>query len=30
KPENVVWHHHAVDKAQRAALKQQRPAVLWF
>ncbi|EGQ9415992.1 MULTISPECIES: adenylyl-sulfate kinase [Vibrio] len=30
KPENVVWHRHAVDKAQRAALKQQRPAVLWF
>lgn len=30
KPKNVVWHRHAVDKAQRAALKQQRPAVLWF
>ncbi|ENM3927221.1 adenylyl-sulfate kinase [Vibrio cholerae] len=30
KPENVVWHRHAVDKEQRAALKQQRPAVLWF
>lgn len=30
KPENVVWHRHAVDKAQRATLKQQRPAVLWF
>ncbi|HIH0858748.1 TPA: adenylyl-sulfate kinase [Vibrio cholerae] len=30
KPENVVWHRHEVDKAQRAALKQQRPAVLWF
>ncbi|EEY52103.1 adenylyl-sulfate kinase [Vibrio cholerae] len=30
KPEHVVWHLHAVDKAQRAALKQQRPAVLWF
>ena len=28
KPENVVWHRHAVDKAQRATLKQQRPAVL--
>ncbi|KQA21847.1 adenylyl-sulfate kinase [Vibrio metoecus] len=27
---NVVWHRHAVDKEQRAALKQQRPAVLWF
>ncbi|HHY0351266.1 TPA: adenylyl-sulfate kinase [Vibrio cholerae] len=30
KPEHVVWHRHAVDKAQRAALKQQRPTVLWF
>ncbi|WP_428775237.1 adenylyl-sulfate kinase [Vibrio sp.] len=28
--ENIVWHQHQVDKAQRAALKQQRPAVLWF
>lgn len=27
---NVVWHRHAVDKEQRAALKEQRPAVLWF
>lgn len=27
---NVVWHRHAVDKEQRAALKQQRPVVLWF
>lgn len=27
---HVVWHRHAVDKQQRAALKQQRPAVLWF
>ncbi len=29
-PKNMVWHRHAVDKAQRAALKQQCPAVLWF
>lgn len=27
---NVVWHRHVVDKEQRAALKEQRPAVLWF
>ncbi len=26
----IVWHQHSVDKAQRAKLKQQRPAVLWF
>lgn len=30
KDENIVWHSHAVDKAQRAKLKNQRPAVLWF
>jgi bifunctional enzyme CysN/CysC len=27
---NIVWHRMAVDKEARAALKQQRPAVLWF
>ena len=27
---NIVWHHHQVDQARRAALKGQRPAVLWF
>ncbi|MGL4224256.1 MAG: adenylyl-sulfate kinase [Vibrio sp.] len=27
---NIVWHSHRVDKTQRATLKQQRPAVLWF
>ncbi|EKO3673168.1 adenylyl-sulfate kinase [Vibrio metschnikovii] len=26
----IVWHEHHVDKAHRARLKQQRPAVLWF
>lgn len=30
KDENVVWHQHSVDKAFRANLKDQRPAVLWF
>jgi adenylylsulfate kinase len=27
---NIVWHQHAVDKAVRAQLKQQKPVVLWF
>jgi bifunctional enzyme CysN/CysC len=27
---NIVWHDMAVDKHARAALKGQRPAVLWF
>jgi bifunctional enzyme CysN/CysC len=27
---NIVWHQMAVDKEARAALKHQRPAVLWF
>ncbi len=26
----VVWHRMTVDKAARAALKGQKPAVLWF
>jgi bifunctional enzyme CysN/CysC len=26
----VVWHRMTVDKSARAALKGQRPAVLWF
>ncbi len=26
----IYWHHLDVDKAARAALKSQRPAVLWF
>ena len=28
--DNIVWHAHAIDKAARAAIKQQRPCVLWF
>ena len=28
--DNIVWHQHAVDKAARAASKQQQPCVLWF
>ncbi len=28
--ENVVWQDLDVDKAQRAALKHQKPVVLWF
>lgn len=27
---NIVWHKQKVDKQARAALKQQKPAVLWF
>ena len=27
---DIVWHHHPVDQGRRAALKGQRPAVLWF
>lgn len=27
---NIVWHQHAIDKAFRAGLKKQKPAVLWF
>ncbi len=26
----IFWHHLDVDKSARAALKRQRPAVLWF
>jgi adenylylsulfate kinase len=28
--DNVVWHDHHVSKAERAALKAQKPCVLWF
>lgn len=28
--EAIVWHQHSVTKISRAALKQQKPAVLWF
>ncbi len=27
---NVVWHSHKITKAQRSALKKQRPCILWF
>ncbi len=30
KATNVVWQETRVDKAQRSALKKQRPAVVWF
>jgi len=30
KNENIVWHDHHVSKAQRAALKSQKPCILWF
>ncbi|MEY6430909.1 adenylyl-sulfate kinase [Thioalkalicoccus limnaeus] len=28
--DNVVWHHHPVDRDVRAAQKGQQPAVVWF
>ena len=28
--EDIVWHHHIVDKASRAAQKSQLPCILWF
>ncbi|GLS82855.1 adenylyl-sulfate kinase [Paraferrimonas haliotis] len=28
--DNIVWHKASVNPGQRAALKQQKPAVLWF
>lgn len=27
---NIVWHQHEVDKACRAATKNQKPAVIWL
>lgn len=27
---NIVWHEHAVSRAQRAARKRQQPRLLWF
>ncbi len=27
---NIVWHHHSVDKAARSQLNGHRPAILWF
>ncbi len=28
--ENIVWHEHHVDKAQRMQRLKQKPCVLWF
>jgi len=27
---NIVWHDHHVTKKERAALKEQKPCILWF
>lgn len=27
---NVVWHHHMVNKSDRARLNGQRPFIIWF
>ncbi len=27
---HIVWHDHRVSKAERAALKGQKPCILWF
>lgn len=27
---NIVWHHHKVTRAERAANKKQKPCLLWF
>ncbi|MCK9372262.1 MAG: adenylyl-sulfate kinase [Sulfuricurvum sp.] len=27
---NIVWHKHDITKEKRAALKSQKPCVLWF
>jgi adenylylsulfate kinase len=29
-PDNIVWHDHHVTKEERAALKGQKPCILWF
>jgi adenylyl-sulfate kinase len=28
--QSIVWHDHRISRAQRAALKRQRPCLLWF
>jgi len=28
--ENVVWQHHKITRADRAAAKRQQPCLLWF
>ena len=30
KATNVIWHDHKVTREERAAVKGQRPAILWF
>ncbi len=30
KATNVVWHRHRISKETRAALKNQKPCILWF
>ena len=30
KTENTVWHNQQISKEQRATLKQQKPALLWY
>jgi len=27
---NIVWHDHHVSKTERAAIKHQKPCILWF
>ncbi|MDD2893149.1 MAG: adenylyl-sulfate kinase [Halothiobacillaceae bacterium] len=27
---NIVWHPHNITKANRGAMNQQRPAIIWF
>lgn len=27
---NIVWHHHPVDRQVRAGMKHQQPVVIWF
>lgn len=27
---NIKWHHHHINKNERAAQKRQRPCILWF
>lgn len=27
---NIVWHEHHVTKAERSAIKGQKPCILWF
>ncbi len=30
KNNNIVWHDHQLDKAERSAIKEQKPCILWF